>query len=269
MTKYYFLAIVLPPLSLDTPPDISFTELSQLLEDNLTQRDYEKTMIVRRFFDISNLRALWVGEPLDTRGTMAASDLEEAWMNRAGLPEYVYDFLEMYTKKEDRLRHFPLLWRQFFKSAAQIKDPFLQHYLHFEREIRLLTAVYRAKKLQWDSNVELQYEDPEEEFIAQLIAQKENPSQEFPEKYKELQLLLQTYEKDPLSLQKALDIYRLETIEQLVFTTDSFSIERILAYLVKLIIIEKWFTIDKVKGSQIIDLTLKEYHGTNSSRIPQ
>ena len=37
---------------------------------------------------------------------------------------------------------------------------------------------------------------------------------------------------------------------------DTFSIERILAYLVQYMIVEKWFELDKDKGNQIVDRIL-------------
>jgi hypothetical protein len=264
MAKYYFVGTLLPSLSFDTPPEISFGKLEVLLRDNLTPRDYEKTLVIRRFFDILNLRSLWLGEDVDPKGELTPGALEEALVSRCGLPDYVYDFVDKYQKKEDRIHHFPFLLAKFFQSAENLKDPFLRFYLNFERELRLVLTAFRAKKLGRDLNVELQYENPEEDFIAQLLAHQDAKSYEPPEKYKDLKVLFEKYGDDPLALQKALDEYRFATIENFVGLEDVFSIDRILAYLSKFIIIEKWFELDKAKGIQIVDTIVREqHHGAN------
>lgn len=264
MTKYYFVGTLLPSLSLDHPPEISFAELDRLLQDNLTSKDYEKTLAIRRYFDILNMRAFWLDEELDPRGELTSVELEEAWGSGVGLPDYIYDFLDQYEKKEERLHHFPWLLVKFFQSSAQINDPFLRFYLRFEREIRLVLTAFRAKKWGRDLSVELQYENPEEDLIAQLLAQQDAKVYEPPEKYQDLKVLFEKWGDQPLALQKALDEYRLNAIAQIVNQDDPFSLERLLAYLLQFIIIEKWFKLDPVKGIQIVDTLVKEsYHGTN------
>jgi hypothetical protein len=258
MTKYYFVGTLLPSLSFDVPPEISFEKLESLLRDNLTTRDYEKTLVIRRFYDILNLRALWLEEEPDPRGELTALELDEALANRIGLADYIYEFIDRYPRREDRIHHFPFLLARFFQSAELLKDPFLRHYLSFERELRLVMTAFRAKKLGRDLSVELQYENPEEELIAQLLAQQDAAVYEPPEKYKDLKVLFDKYGDNPLALQKALDEYRFEMIEGFVDMADVFSIERILAYLVQFLIVEKWFELDKDKGNQIVEAIVKK-----------
>ncbi|WP_068468309.1 DUF2764 family protein [Candidatus Protochlamydia phocaeensis] len=258
MAKYYYVGTYLPPLSFDSPPDITFAEFDTLIRDNLTKRDYEKTKVIRAYYDILNLRSLWLREELDPRGELDRLELEEALVNHVGLPDYVYDFIAAHEKAEERVRHFPFLLAKFFQSAAEETDPFLREYLNFERELRLVWTGYRAKKLGRDLSVELQYEDPEEDLIAQLLAQKDAKVFEPPEKYQELKVMFEKYGDDPLALQQALDQYRVAYIEGMVDMADAFSIERILAYMAQLIIIEKWFELDKNKGKEIVDTIVKE-----------
>jgi hypothetical protein len=258
MAKYYFVGTVLSPLSFDEPPELSFAQLDLLLRDNLTRQDYEKTLGVRRLFDILNLRSLWLEEALDPRGVLTEIELEEALANRIGLPDYLYEFMDAYQTPADRLRHYPFLLAKFFQNVKGLRDPLLRDYLNFERELRLVLTGFRAKKLGRDLSVELQYEDPEEEIIAQLLAQKDAKVYEPPEKYHELKALFEERGDHPLALQKAIDSYRFETIENLVDQADVFSIERILAYLAQFILIEKWFKLDKAKGIEIVDTLVKE-----------
>lgn len=258
MTKYYFVGTALPSLSFETPLEMSFDELRRLLHDNLTIEDYEKTLVIRRFYDILNLRALWLNEEFDARGELTPVEMDDALISRTGLPSYVYEYIDRYAKQEDRLHHFPFLLAKFFQNAGHLKDSFLRRYLNFERELRLVLTAFRAKKLGRDLSVEFQYEDPEEDLIAQILAQQDTKSYEPPEKYQDLKVLFDKYGDNPLALQKSLDEYRFEKVDEFVDMSDAFSIERILAYLIQFLMVEKWLELDKEKGIQIVDSVVKE-----------
>lgn len=260
MPNYYYLGTYLPSLSFETPPEVTFNEFDTLLHDNLTQHDYRQTKIIRRFYDILNLKALWMGEELDPRGNLDRIQLEDALIEQTNFVEYfyVYDFLAKYEKLSDRLHHFPWLLVQFFKTASKEAKGFLRDYLNFERELRLVFTAFRAKKLGRDLSTELQYEDPEEDLIAQMLAQKDAKVYEPPEKYQDLKVLFERYGDNPLELERALDEYRFTYIESLVNMSDFFSLERILAYMTELLIVEKWFEFNKDKGLEIVDTIVKE-----------
>lgn len=259
MTKYYYLGTYLPSLSFDMPLEIKWNELETLLRDNLTEKDYQKVDLIRGLYDLLNLRAYWLKEELDPFGNLDPNELEEALLNnQAELPVYVSDFLEKYNTKEERLHHFPFLLSTFFKQAAESSKGFLRDYLSFERELRLVMTGFRAKRLGRDLSIELQYENPEEELIAQILAQKDAKEYEPPEKYQELKGIFKTYADDPLGLQRAIDEYRFNFINQLVNLSDQFSIESILAYTTQFMILQKWFQLDKQKGNEIVDIIVKE-----------
>lgn len=258
MKEYYFVGTLLPPLSLENPPEITFEQFETLLQDNLTKNDYEKTKIIRRFYDILNLRARWLGEELDPRGELDKVELEEAIASRVGLPDYVYTYIDAHEKREDRIKYFPQLLATLFQDAVHVQDPFLRQYLQFERELRLVLVGFRAKKLGWDLASELQFEDPEEEIIAQMLAQKDAKEFTPPEKFADLKTLFVQYGDDPLALQRALDQYRFDYVEGMVDMADNDSIRRILAYMVQLVLVEKWNEMDKVKGKEIVDAIVKK-----------
>ncbi|CAF24405.1 unnamed protein product [Candidatus Protochlamydia amoebophila UWE25] len=253
MANYYYVGVSLSPLSFDAPPEITFEELERLLKDNLSTKDYQKIQLIRHYYDILNLRSYWLGEPLDPRGELNSLELSEALATQVGLPSYVYDFMLKYESKKERIHHFSFLLAKFFQKAGSEKNLFLKNYFSFERELRLVWTGYRAKKLGRDLSIQLQYEDPEENLIAQLLAQKDARNFELPEKFLNLREIFENFADHPFDLEKALDQYRIEYIEKTVEENDKFSIDRILAYTIQLVILEKWFELDKQKGKEIID----------------
>jgi len=157
MANDYFVGTFLPPLSFETRPEISLAALDVLLHDQLTTTDYEKTGVIRQFYDILNLRALWLDQELDPQGELNGLELSEALVSRSGLPDDVYEFIDRYPKKEDCIRHFPYLLATFFQRGQHLKDPLLRRYFCFERELRLVMTAFRAHQLGRDLKVELQY----------------------------------------------------------------------------------------------------------------
>jgi hypothetical protein len=254
--NYYFVATALTPLQFGVQPEMSFEEFQRLLEINLTPSDYAKTQTIRRYYDIENIRAFWKGEEIDPRGSLYEIELEEALLSRDGLPGYVYDFIDAYDSKEKRLEHFASLITSFFREESKNADGLLKEYLQFERNWRLVLLGFRAKKLGKDLVSALQFEDPEDDLVAQILAQKDAKSFVAPEGYEDLQSIFETNADDPMELHIALNQYRYRKVEEMA-GVELFSIDRILGYMVRLIIVEKTIELDKKKGLEIMDKVMK------------
>lgn len=253
MGIYCFLTIMLPTLQIGTPPEISFSEFEQLLKDNLSKKDYLKARVIRRYFDIENLRALWKEEKLDPHANMNEQELEEAAIQVELLPSYARAFLERYDSKEDRLKNFSQLLVDYFRYESIHAGPFVRQWLASERQLRLLLAAYRAKKLKRDLLVELQFEDPDEPFIQQLLVQRDAPSLTFPEEFADLKSLIEEHYDNPNELYQALCEYRFYKVETMISQCGPFSVKRILGYMIQLILAENWCQRDHKQGMQIID----------------
>lgn len=251
MNNYYFLASSLPALHLTVPPELSFAELVDLEKDNLSPEDFARAKKIRRFFDVQNIRAFWKGDAFDPRGNLNEVELEDALVAQLGLPDYVFNYMEQYQSQELRLRNFPGLIAAYFKHESERASGFLKSYLTFERQWRLVFTAFRAKLLKRNLETELQFEDPNEDIIVQILAQKDSPNFIPPEGYEDLLPLFEAHSKAPMELHKALCEYRFNTIAAMT-GVDLFSIDRILRYMVQLIIVENWQELDKEKGDALI-----------------
>ena len=253
MKYYYFVGVSLPALDFSKKPDIKFNDFDKLLQENLSASDYQKTTMVRLFFDIINLRSLWVGEKINPYGRFSAADLEEILITNKGLPDYIFDFLAKYHRLEDRLENFPYLLALFFQKSQAVQDPFLHSYFRFERELRLVMTLLRAKKLKFNVFDQLKYEDFNDEFVDSLNIKPSGTSFDIPIAYKEVVDIFTENADEPLNLQREIDLYRFNQIDSLIDMADEFSIHRILAYMVQLIIVEKWFELDKTQGLKLVE----------------
>lgn len=255
--NYYFLTCTFPRLEVGLPPEMTFTEYNHLLQDNLLPQDLAKVTVIRRYYDIENLKALWKGEPLDPWGNLDKAELDEALVTQMGFngAGYLFDYLDRYHSKEERLKHFSSLIASYFNEEIAQSSGFLKKYLEFERGLRLVLTGFRAKSLKRNLIHELQYEDPTDEMVAQMLAQKDAPQFEPVDEFYQLKPLFEEYENNPLGLYQALCHYRFNKIEDLL-GIDLFSINTVLAFTAQFIIVEKWQQLDLEKGLlQIKSLT--------------
>lgn len=251
MGKYFFVVPSLPPLSLDEKPDLSFHELIARLQMSLSRSDLAKVKVIRQFVDLCNIRALLMEEPIDLHGNLNEKELDEALLVHANLPDYVFEFLERYEKTSDKIRNFSGLIALFFNEEIPKHKGFLRAYLQFEREWRLVLVGLRAKMMGRDVARELQFEDPQDPLVAQILAQKDSDRYEPPAEYADLKELITACAYDPLAEHRAFAEYRFKKVEEMT-EAHPFSIDQILSYMIQLMIIESIEELDKEKGKMIL-----------------
>jgi hypothetical protein len=252
MANYYFLGSSLPGLQMGEQPELSLREFETLLRDNLSDADWQKCMALRRLYDLLNMRSLWMRDELDSLGLLSESELDEALLTGEGLPPYAVDYLDRHEDDESRLRYFPTLLQAYYEWEGESASGFLQDYLLLERELRLVLLGFRAKRLGRDLVAELQFEDAGDDLVAQLLAQKDVPHYEPPYRYEDLKSVFERHQADPLALHQALCTYRFEKVAQMT-EGSVFSIDAVLAYMVQLILAERWIELDAAKGKQVLD----------------
>ncbi len=262
MNEYYFLASLLPPLEIGHLPALGFQELQELIRSNLTKRDRIKVQRFLSQIDIENMRAYWAHEPLDPRGNLNREHLEQAlqdfrWADGEPFPFFLTAYLEKFQSNQERKDHFPFLMSQYLNYMIETEEGFLHDYFIFQRELRLVMVGFRAKKWGRDISEELQYEDPSDPIVAQILAQKDSSEFEPPFEYKELKPIFNEYADAPWELNRALYEYEFRQIVEL-WGTEPFTVDRILNYLARLILVERWLELDVQKGIQVVDAIERE-----------
>lgn len=249
MANYYFIIAAFPPLEIGPRPELSFREVRDLLVLNLTPEDMGKFKQFLRPIDLYNIRAYWLGAPLDDRGNLKAKDLEEELLVRESLPEFIVEYLERYESVDDRLRYFSSLYVSLYRDQIRKLKGFLLKYYQFEWELRLILTGLRAKKAGRDLIRELQFEDPTDPFVAEILAQKDMPDYNPPREYEDLKTLFVENSSDPQKLHRVILEYQFEKIGEMEEAQD-FGIDRVLAYVARLMLAESLADLDKEKGME-------------------
>jgi len=255
--RYFYFATSLPPLKLGKKPEISFKDFEEELKTNLTKQDLEKCKVIRLWFDLGNILAHLKKERIEVYGNLTEKQIEEALSIHNILPQYVFDFFDAREDLDLQIRDFPALFVAFFQNEIPKATGFLKDFLIFEKEIRLVLLALRAKRGKRDFAKELQFEDVHDPFIANILAQKDQPDYEPPPEFADLKRIWENKRNDPLELSEAVIEYRLKKMEEMTELA-LFSIDVILAYLVKLILVEQWNNLDEKQGKAVVDLFRKE-----------
>ena len=252
MNNYYFVVSSLPALILGEEPDLTFDELMSRLKLNLAKKDWDQVSILRRSIDLNNIKALYQKNPLDTKGNLSEKELDEALLVEADLPNYVFDFLNQFLEPEEKIRNFFGLLSSFYANEIRVAKGFLKSLLKLQREMRLILAAERAKKTKRNILKELQFEDFTDPFVAEIIAQKDQEIFLPPIEYQDLFERIAIYEKSPWGLNREIISYEFEKIDQQT-EYPLFSMDRILGYVARFLLIERWNELSASKGKEILD----------------
>jgi hypothetical protein len=263
MTKNYFIGSLLPDLEIGQPAPFSFNYLTQLYADNLTIRENHQVAVIRRYYDIENLRALWKGNELDPRGLLDKNELEDSLFFCQNLPDYVFQFLDRYETLEGRLELFPELIASYYREESEMAQGFLKSYLIFERKLRLFQTAFRAFQLKRNCSQELHFENPDDLVVQALLEIKPEGSFLPPEEYEELAKLFQD-NASASNLFHALGEYRFNQVQKMLSSNskDNNSLAYFLGYLVRLIIVEELNLKDIARHSNVVsELSLERLCG--------
>ncbi|MFA6118662.1 MAG: DUF2764 family protein [Parachlamydiales bacterium] len=252
MGIYFYLGNAFPRLSLRAKPDISFEELKVMFEINLSKADLKKVKIFRTYIDITNLRLLWLGKEIDPHGNYNERELEDNILTKTNLPYFVFEFLDRYENKEDRLKYFSFLTVNFLNRVIKKNKGFLNFYFDFEKKSRLILTALRAKKLKRDISFELQFEDLTDDFVAYILSQKDSDNIEPPKEYLQIKNIYIKNINEPNKMLYELLEYKFNLIEE--FSKDKpFTIDQILSYAALLMIAEDFNKLSIDEGKQIIE----------------
>ncbi|MBF8262407.1 MAG: hypothetical protein HW387_72 [Parachlamydiales bacterium] len=252
MGQYYYVISAFPPIGLGAKPEMTYEMARQMLKLNLTEPDWHQIVLFQRATDIRNIRALWLQAPIDPRGNFQEKELEDALLVQECLPTFVVQFLDRYDNQEERLRYFPSLMASLYHETLPELKGFLLSYYRLEREIRLSLTALRAKVQGVDLARELQFEDPEDPFIAELLARKDDNESVIPEEYEDLKRAFLENRTEPRKLYRSILQLRLSRIDDLE-VGQTFSMDQVLGHLARLFLVESWERLDDEKGRLVLE----------------
>lgn len=246
----------LPSLQIEEKPSISFAELIDMFEMNLSKNDLHKVHVICKLFDLRNIVELLSQSALYPFGNLSKNELQEALVEAHFFSSNIYDFLEENQSPKDLRAQFYEILVGFTKEQIEKNTGFVKDFFLFEHHLRIALTAYRAKQGNRDLNQELKFEDLNDPFVMQIIVQKDMPTFEFPYPFEALNQLLANAHT-PMDEYKALLHFRFNYFQEYQYQYN-FAIDALLSYMVQLIYLEMFHKLDSKKGTETINQLVKD-----------
>ncbi|MCF7852068.1 MAG: DUF2764 domain-containing protein [Simkaniaceae bacterium] len=256
MRNYFFLANTLPDLSVDSKPVMAFSELMVLFNENLSSSDLEEVRVLRAFYDVMNLERLLDEEELDFRANLNYNELKDELVHQEYLPKYFFNFLEKHKENEEQRLFFPELLMDYFRTESE-KKKVSAFVLQFERKLRLFLLAYRAFKSNLSLDEELRFEDKNDALVGLLLSSKSIHDLDFGDEYQHLAASLDQLKENPLEEEKLILKFRFDFYTNFAIG-HPFSLYNLLAFMMKLILLEDFEKHEKEDGNLILNSILKD-----------
>jgi hypothetical protein len=258
--NYYFLVAGLPDLTIEQGKlQYGTAEFREELKAGLSKADYGFLQLLFLTEDNNNLLTLLLKEnrPLSHEGVYTPEFLGEELKEPSQLMPYMLKFIDSF-KAETRLypnlsyeNELATLW---FEELLATKNDFLRDWFTFELNLKNVLLVVAARK----NGIHFEHQIIGNNTVAEIIhksnARDLGISAEWPWIEKVLQIL---DTEDILMREKAIDLLRWNYLDELN-TFNYFTLEVLIAYYIKLGIIERWLRLDQPTGEEMFRRLLGE-----------
>ena len=265
--NYYYLIAGLPDIVADEKK-LSFTsvEFREILCDNLHKDDFELAKLYYMPYDHKNLLNLLFKKDSDwdTRGNEPKEIIEKVSNQKSfeladdvKLQSYLNEFLKKYYSEDGFTDYFAsefALTSAYYNYLLESSNKFVKEVALHDRLTGNIMAALSGRKHELDYENNLIGEDEITASIKKSRARDFGISGEVPE----IEILAQIYETENLvDREFKLDLYKWRYLDEKTFF-NYFTIEKVLAYIQKLFIAERWYGLDKDKGRIMFNKILED-----------
>lgn len=261
MGKYYYLVAGLPDLTLeDSKLQASVSDFIEELRKTLSRTDRKYLELVILKYDNKNLLS-YLEDPKSSfvRGTVTHEELEtmvNAVKSKKPLPKIksippyfkpflttLFDEQEEPNKKQLNVDHLNSLYYEYVMKQG---NAFLKEWFEFNLNINNIVVALTCRKFNLEKSKYIVGNNKIAELLRTSNARDFGLGEEL-EYLPSLQRIIE--EPDLIQREKKLDLLKWEWLEEKTFFT-VFSIEPILAYLIRLEMIERWIDLDHKTGEK-------------------
>lgn len=248
--NYYYIVASLPDLLLDSPKKaVSLIDFIEDIKELLTPEHASFLELFRLGYDNSNLVGILDkrGKEFNIRGNFSKEKIEEEIRFPENLPRYMLRFIEAF--KEEKLPYPELLvddqltWL-FYEELMAHKNTFIGTWFTFDCNLRNLLAglnCRRADEERKDAPAGFAISKViigSNEF-AELVRKSRSPDFSLTMDYPWVEKVLSFDKQNLVEFEKSIDTLRWDMLDEMT-TFTYFQIETILAFCIKLDIVERW-----------------------------
>ncbi|MBW6497193.1 MAG: DUF2764 domain-containing protein [Bacteroidales bacterium] len=267
--NYYYLVAGLQDITIDVHK-LQFSQLAfrEELKTEVHPDDYKLVEKLFLPFDNANLLNLLqkTGKPFDEKGNFSQERLEENIKEPHDLPEYMMQFIAAFKSKDPLMPDMSPeneLTTLFFDQMLGLNNEFLRNWFEFELNVQNIVTALLARK--YEVPYEFQIIGTGE--VAGIIRKSHARDFGLGAEIDYLEELANLVRNDNIQeREKAIDELRWKYLDEEIFF-EYFTIEKILAFTIKLGMAERWLGIDKDFGNEMFKKLLKELQ--SSYELPE
>jgi hypothetical protein len=265
MMNYYFLITGLPDIEIeDNKLVFTVADFKKEVAPHLWNADKWLFDLFFMKFDNQNLLNYIKDKEavFDERGNISKEEMEVCFkqMNENIKPKnryfktYIQTFVSHYLKTQsddiETITYEKQLTELYYQWAMHCGNPFIEKWFEFNLNLNNILAAVFSRKYQINSEV------VGNNAVANLIKTSNQRDFGLAEILEESELFFRiTEESDLFEREKRIDLMKWDWLEEQTFFK-YFGIECVFSYLLKLDIIERWVSIDPVKGKKIFRILI-------------
>lgn len=261
---YYCLVAGLPDLLFnDNKPGFDSLEFYTELKHQLNRTDYELVKLLFLQSDNKNLLNLIFEQdkPFNLQGNYTKSFLEKQISQPIEIPDYITHFLRFVKNRETHelnLQTENKLHSLYFGYALTTTNTFLREWFEFELNTKNILTAFNCKQFNYSLETHL-IPAGKNNTVYQLLTHKHLKHEYFEDELPFAEQIFRIAESDatPEEKEKNIDKIRWDYLEEQTFF-HYFTIEKILSYIIKLGIMERWMKLDAETGKALLNKLIEE-----------
>jgi hypothetical protein len=243
--------------------DINSLRFRNELKHQLNPSDYNFVEYLFLQFDNANLLNLLYNQnkQFNCHAIYQKREIEKKIDLSKELPQYMIDFLKW--KKEQDSKEFNLsaenkLHTLFYEYVLQVKNDFLRNWFQFELNTKNLITAINCNKFNYPTENQIILIESNA-AVNTLLINNRLKHELFDEELPFSEQIFRLVESDLnlIEKEKALDKIRWNYLDENTFF-HYFTIEKVLSYVIKLIIAERWLKLDAKTGKVLLDKLIEE-----------
>lgn len=255
--NYFCLVAGLPDIIINgNKPGETSNEFKNKLAEQLHTSDYKLAELLYLHYDNKNLLNMLLKQDnrFITLGNYTEAYLEEQIKEPTNIVDYMKQLIFNFkaeTSGNSNLSIENELQSLYYEYVLQVKNDFLEQWFMFDKDMKNILTAVNCRKYSYDTEKQLIPVKHENEVYEKLIKSSSKAdlfADEVPYAGKILQIA--ESEMDLSEKEKALDNIMWEFLDEHTFF-NYFTIEKILSFVIKLILVERWIELDNETGKAL------------------
>lgn len=265
--EYHCLVAGLPDLFFNENKPVDRVAFYQQLKAELSPSDFELVKLIYLVDDNENLLNLFMkrNSPFNPNGNFSEQFLQQQLNpgdEPSQLPEYMLQFLEWMKETEHEELNLDaeiVLQQLYYEHILQTRNEFLQNWFLFQLNMKNILTAVNCLKFDYSTEDHLIKTNENRNVWVLLTSNKLKPElfeDEVPF-YREI-FKITEMGQSWIEREKAQDKLKWDYLDENTFFY-YFTIEKILSYVIKLNIADRWMKLDKKTGENLLNKLISEF----------